>query len=76
MKMFVISKLLAFHGAVCNVISCALQGMSQLVLGRVVRRHSPLTGSEGGGWDCAKRLHGFIKAACGRGWGWGGCEMC
>lgn len=66
MKMFVISKLLAFHGAVCNVISCALQGMSQLVLGRVVRRHSPLTGSGGGGWDCAKRLHGFIKAACGQ----------
>lgn len=32
-KLLVISKLLAFHGAVCNVISCTLQGMSQLVLG-------------------------------------------
>lgn len=54
-KLLVISKLLAFHGAVCNVISCALQGMSQLVLGWVVLRHSgnlPWLGQEAAGGLC------------------------
>lgn len=61
-KVRVISRLLAFHGAVCNVISRALQGMSQLVLGRELLRHPSLTGSGGGGPGLCKW---FIKAACG-----------
>lgn len=64
MKLLVISWLLAFHGAVCNVISCALQGMSQLVLRRGLLRHSAsrvreeeaapaliVQSIKGGGWE-------------------------
>lgn len=62
-KLLVISKLLTFHGAVCNVISCAPQGMSQLVLGRGSCVIQP--DSSGGGQEAAAVVQSVEPEAAG-----------